>query len=60
MEDTRETCCKNGCDKPATVVLKVYVRDSPPAFLPFCMNHLLDASRVVESLVTNMVLGVDE
>ena len=59
MEDTRETCCKNDCDRPAVVVLKVYVKDSPPVFLPFCMNHLLDASQVVELLMTG-IMDVDK
>jgi len=59
MEDDRETCCKNGCDRSAAIVLKVYITDHEPVFLPFCVDHLLDGSGVIESIIADMI-GVND
>jgi len=61
MNDTidREVCCKNGCDNVAVVVLKIYLDSPKPAFLPFCMTHLLDGARAIEGIVAT-VIGVND
>ncbi len=55
MEDTRERCCKKGCDDHAVIVIKVYFDTPKPAFLPFCMTHLLDGARAVEGIVATII-----
>lgn len=60
MENTREACCKRQCDQPATLVIKIYVKDEDapegrPVYMPFCMTHMLNAAAIVESLVANML-----
>lgn len=56
MTHDGEICGKRGCDKPASIILKVYTTEGAD-YVPFCMQHMLLGSTILEQLAQSMVMG---
>ena len=54
LYDTDEQCNKKDCNNSAVLVMKIYT-DEAPVIIGFCPTHILEASRLIDSIIHDMI-----